>query len=209
MTRRRGHGFTLVELLVALFIAAIMFAMGYGAINQALRDRTQLAESQKRLTTVQTAMRLLVQDLSLVAPRPTRNPLSADSDPVLVSEPGNNANLITLVRSSWANPQGAQRPTLQKVRYVLEDRKLIREHWRVVDPLPGSEPVRRTVIDQVKAVRFRFMTAPPQRSWVPDWGATGSRPSTAPDIRNRPIAIEVTLDLEDFGELVRIVEVIG
>ena len=31
----RNRGFTLLELLVAMFIAAIMFAIGYGAINQA------------------------------------------------------------------------------------------------------------------------------------------------------------------------------
>ena len=37
-------GFTLLELLVALFIAAVIFAMGYVSINQGLRSRVQKCE---------------------------------------------------------------------------------------------------------------------------------------------------------------------
>lgn len=204
----RHYGFTLVELLVALFIAAVMFAMGYGAINQALRDRTQLADAQARLNAVQTAMRLLVQDFAQVAPRPVRSPLGADSEPVLRSAPGNNAELVVLTRSGWANPSGLlQRPTLQRVRYVLEDKKLYREHWRVLDVLPGMTPIRRTVIDRVKAIRFRYMDT--NRSWQQEWGTAGNGPSTLDVLRFRPIAVEITLELEDYGELLRIVEIAG
>jgi len=38
----RSRGFTLIEVVIAMFIAAIMFAIGYGAINQALIDRDAL-----------------------------------------------------------------------------------------------------------------------------------------------------------------------
>lgn len=206
-SRPSAAGFTLVELLVALFIAAIMFAMGYGAINQALRDRTQLAEGQARLTTVQTAMRLLVQDFAQVAPRPVRSPLGSDSEPVLRSVPGNNADLAVLTKSGWANPAGLPRPALQRVRYALEDKTLYREHWRVLDVLPGVTPQRRKVIDRVKTVRFRFMDM--NRNWLPEWGTGGNRPSTDQQLRVRPIAVEITLELEDYGELVRIVEIAG
>ena len=52
--RARSGGFTLLELLVAMFIAAIIFAMGYGTINQAVKNRTGLQEQQKKLLELQT-----------------------------------------------------------------------------------------------------------------------------------------------------------
>ena len=62
MTAMRARGFTLIELMVALFITAIVFAMGYGAVNQALNSRQSLEDRQARLLAVQTTMRVLAQD---------------------------------------------------------------------------------------------------------------------------------------------------
>ena len=59
----RLRGFTLIEVVIAMFIAAIMFAIGYGAINQALRDREALNVLQERVTEIQRGMRVVAQDL--------------------------------------------------------------------------------------------------------------------------------------------------
>ena len=67
-----GRGFTLLELLVALFIAAVMFAMGYGAISQAATSRDSLQQQQTHLLELQTAVRVLEQDFVQLAPRPVR-----------------------------------------------------------------------------------------------------------------------------------------
>ena len=68
-------GFTLIELMVAVFITAILLSMGYGAVNQALASHEALNTRQERLLAVQTAMRLLSQDFTQLAPRPVRQPI--------------------------------------------------------------------------------------------------------------------------------------
>ena len=234
----RGGGFTLIELIVALFITAIIFAVGYGAINQALRNHEQLKEHQSRLSEVQDAVRVMVQDFSELAPRPIRDQLgqnwlacittqsttapadtstNSDSDS---SAPDSSAaepdtddtdesdsapddggpDLVAFTRGGWANPAGIQRPTLERVSYRFAKGTLRRMHWAVLDSTEGTQPVRRDLLTHVKSVTFRFMND--SRQWVDQWPATGS--ST---LRSRPFAVQVTLELEDWGEIVRIVEV--
>src|SRR5215213_4073919 len=85
MINRSPQGFTLVELLIALFITAIMFAMGYGAVNQTLAHRGELEEQQTRLLAAQTAMRLFAQDFGQIVARPVREPVGTGWLPAVLS----------------------------------------------------------------------------------------------------------------------------
>jgi len=46
----RRAGFTLVEVMIAIFIAAVMFAIGYRALNQGLTYNETLKVSQARVS---------------------------------------------------------------------------------------------------------------------------------------------------------------
>ena len=46
---KRTRGFTLLELLVALFVSAVMFAIGYAGLAQVAANRAQILESQRSL----------------------------------------------------------------------------------------------------------------------------------------------------------------
>jgi general secretion pathway protein J len=239
----RSQGFTLIELMVALFITAIIFSIGYGAINQALRNHEELKEHQTRLSEVQTAVRTMVQDFSELAARPIRDPLgqnwlacfSAQSSDVLaggatpaaaassVSVSGSapaapddddsaddtdnspppddgGPDLLAFTRGGWANPAGIQRPTLERVSYRFAKGTLRRMHWTVLDDTEGSLPVRRDLLTHVKSISFRYMND--ARQWSTQWPAVG-----ASGLRSRPFAVEITLELEDWGHIVRVIEV--
>jgi general secretion pathway protein J len=233
--RSRRAGFTLIELMVALFITAIIFTVGYGAINQALRHHDELKEHQGRLSEVQNAVRAMVQDFSELAARPIRDPLgqnwlaciTTQSSDALSASPDASAttgsgsapaepddddednpppaddggpDLVAFTRGGWANPAGIQRPTLERVSYRFANGILRRMHWTVLDDTEASLPVRRDLLTHVKSVSFRFMND--ARQWTTQWPAVG-----ATGLRSRPFAVEITLELEDWGHIVRVIEV--
>ena len=235
----RSSGFTLLELLVAMFIAAIIFAMGYGTINQAVKNRIGLQDQQKRLMELQTTVRTMEQDFVQLVPRPIRDPVGGTYQAALVanatgsssgsslggssSSLGSNGALpiVALTRGGWTNPNGLQRPALQRVAYYFQDGTLQREYWTVLDPTQSSTPVKRDLMTHLKSVSLRFMDI--QSTQVPVQGATttqtvsqsGNWSLVWPPVNNagqdnrryRPIAVEITLETEDWGKIVRIVEI--
>ncbi|MEO7773718.1 MAG: type II secretion system minor pseudopilin GspJ [Steroidobacteraceae bacterium] len=203
---RRNSGFTLIELLVAMFITAVMFSIGYGAIKQAVNNRGFVESRQKRLLDVQTAMRMFSQDFTQLAPRPVRRPNAAGWLPAVLAD-GRNEALVSLTRGGWANPAGVQRAALQRVRYVLEDKTLYRESFRVLDAPLNAKPRRRALMDRVTSVKFRYRDE--GGTWRDQWPPASSITPTPQDLRVRPVAVEVTVDLEDWGKLVRLIEVAG
>jgi general secretion pathway protein J len=205
----RQRGFTLIELAVAVFITAIMFAIGYGAVNQAVKNREAIEQQQERLLAVQTTMRTIAQDVNQLALRAIRDPSGNGLLPVLVASGSNQQRLLELTRNGWANPAGVQRPALQRVVYLFEENTLRREYWPVLDPLLSTEPIRKDLCTGVKSVTFRYMDVSRQwrDTWPPATAVATTPGNTNINERHRPVAVEVTLELNDWGKVVRVLEV--
>ncbi|MFZ0551449.1 MAG: type II secretion system minor pseudopilin GspJ [Steroidobacteraceae bacterium] len=225
-------GFTLIELLVALFIAAVMFAIGYGAINQALQNRGTITRHQQSLVQLESAMQIMEQDFVQIAPRPVRDPggngylpCLQGSTPSDMSDSSDISNaptsstsdtddsdsdtatpLVILTRGGWSNPIGEPRTELERVAYVLDNGTLVREHWNVLDATLSSLPVKRNLLKHVRSASFQYMSM--TRSWVNNWppAATGGDGAQDSLFRMRPLAVQVTLDTQQWGRITRIFE---
>ena len=205
----RARGFTLIEVVIAMFIAAIMFAIGYGAINQALHDRDALNTSQERVTEIQRGMRVVSQDFAQATGRPARDTSGTGQLMPAMMANGNSDILVTFSRAGWSNPAGIQRPAEQRVRYRFRDGALVREHWLSMDPALNTEPRQRTLLTRVTAVEMRFLD-PVTRQWRTDWqsSSAGQVPPNAVSLSStRPLAIEFTVVFEDWGRVVRLFEI--
>lgn len=202
--RVRALGFTLLEVLIAVAIFVIVGALAMGGYNELVKQSDIVETSNKRSRQVQSAVQRIVQDFATLEPRPVREPLGESFRPALRAD-ARTEELAELTHSGWSNPAGLPRSTLQRVTYRIEENQLVREYGYVLDRTMSGEPARAVLLDNVERASFRFLDN--NRRWHEQWPPIGY---SAPDVlRVRPIAVEVTLELEDWGEIKRLVEVAG
>jgi len=201
---RRDRGFTLLEILVAIAILAVMSVMAYRGVSEARVAVENAGGHMDRLREVQRSMYLLTSDFRTLAPRPIREPIGDGFRAALRRDP-NAVTLVELSHAGWSNGAGTPRGTVQRVSYRIEDRTLIRDYWTVTDPTLANVPVSRRLLTQVDRIEIRYMNS--GREWVTQWPDLGSAGDLA--FRSRPRAVEITIVLADYGELRRVIEVPG
>lgn len=198
------QGFTLIEILVALAIFSMMAVMLFGGFI-AISDQVDWSRARAdRLRQIQTSMIYLSRDFSQLQPRPVRSELGEFKEASLSAD-ARNIILVTLTRGGWSNPAGVQRSTLQRVAYQLEDRKLVRLSWQVLDRLSGTEPQRIEILDEVDEVLIRYLDE--RLEWHESWPPLGSNDKVAAWLL--PLAVEINIELPDQGRIRRLLEVRG
>jgi len=195
-------GFTLLEVLVAMALFALMAAMAYGTLNQTLLSSDILSDRMDRLQALQRTVRTLSDDLQQLAPRPVRDELGDNYGPSL-STAFQSGFAIELTRGGWNNPMILPRSTMQRAAYRIEDGALLRYHWNVLDRTLSNEPVIVTLLEEVDSLRFRFFQT--DADFIEQWPPDNLNGPT--NVRLRPLAVEFVLKLENEDEITRLIEI--
>jgi general secretion pathway protein J len=190
--RPAANGFTLIEMLVALAV----FALIAGGAMLLLRFSVDAELSGKRTTERMAAERRFLSvwtaDLAQAAPRPARDEAGI-ARPAL--ETGGGV-ILRLVRSGWSNVDGTARPSLQKVEWRWDGKALVRAGYPFPDgaaPDPGSAMV---ALPAPPVLRFRTGDGVWHDRWEPQREA------------ELPVAVELLLPRPQ-GEPMRVVSLVG
>jgi general secretion pathway protein J len=189
----KHRGFTLLEVLLALVIFAVLSLSAYGVLQGVLRNDEVSRAKIARLSELQRAMATLARDLTQALPRPTRVNGETTSTVFqatrfqLDSEDG----AVLFTRAGWLNPGGMlRRSELQKVGYRLSQQTLERLTWRYPDAVTGTLPEAQPLLTKVTAFSLRFYK---NNEWQTQWLSPNELPA----------GVEITLTLADYGTIQR------
>ena len=190
---RGRHGFTLLEMLIALGVFAVIGLMssrilsGMVDLSDTVRDRSD------RLAELQRAIFIISRDVDQMTRRPVRDALGDSTAAIIVGEP-----LIEFTRRGWQNPLRSPRSELQRVAYTVADGDLVREFWPLLDRGPDTESIAQVLLPGVADVEFVAHTARGEefRYWPVAVGGDAEE--------NALEAIELRLEHAVYGRLVRL-----
>jgi len=193
-------GFTLLELLIASTIMAIMSIMAYGGLSNVMENSKASERALKRLQQVQQSISVISRDLTQLVPRAVRDEFG-NLRPALVA--GINVdNLVEFTRGGRVNPANLLRSTLLRVAYQFDDEKLVRLQWPQLDRAPATTARKTTLIDDVEEINLRFFDQKGRRH--EQWPPLNSATATSGGVVAELYAIEIIIKLNDWGEIRRL-----
>ena len=197
---KKQQGFTLLELLIASIIFAIMAVMAYGGLDNVMSNSKASQQALKRLQQIQQSVSVLNRDFSQIVPRSIRDEFG-NPQPYLSA--GNNIdNLVEFSRGGRVNPANLLRSSLLRIAYQFDDEKLVRLQWPQMDRAQETEAKKTILIDNLNEVTIRFLdqNAEWQEQWPPLNATVGAGSGNTTEL----IGIEIILDLKDWGEIRRL-----
>lgn len=197
--RGRQQGFTLMEILVAMAIFAVVGSISAALMSQVLANDERMGQRSQRLGEVQRAMSVLKRDLMQITDRPVRDMLGDSLPAVEIGSDG----LIEFSRLGWRNPLRSHRAEVQRVAYRMHEGDLQRTYWNVLDRSQDTEPLRQRLLTEVQGVEFLALDANGEEHSFWPLRAGG-------DAGGAPLAaVIMRLDCEPFGVVERIWLVAG
>lgn len=186
MTKQRG--FTLLEIIVALFIFSIVSIIIVSALHNVLTTQAATEKKGARLAELQIALLLLSRDIEQTMNRPVM-----EANGMLQGFTG-SSHTITFTHAGFFNPFGQlQRATLQRTRYEFKNNTFVRITWPALDIARLVNPDTRVLLRNVKELRFEYLDNAKhfQSAWPPSNQAQAIL----------PLAVRVSLTLNDWGEI--------
>ncbi len=205
---KTAAGFTLLELMVAISIFAIISLLTMGGLSNILDTQAHTEKSLQRLTHMQMVFTIMSRELRQISLRPVRDEYGA-FNPAISHKTSDDINGIEFTHQGRFTL--GDNVSLQRVAYYLEDRQLVKKVWQVLDRVEDTQPVKQTVLDNIDELDFSFYTIDisikksssgvavaleeiPWQHSIPD----------SPDIR--VAAVKISIRDKDFGEIYRIFE---
>ena len=179
------QGFTLLEILIALAIFAVMSMMAYAGLAAVLDARASTVPRAQQLAQLQTTLYLLNEDLSQVINRPIRDQLGS-SEPAFSIGRGNEILIFTRTVPSWST--NSSENNLLRVSYSLEKEALYRRVWTIPDRTQQTEYRRRKLL-VTQGVTIKGFSAKTKT-----WGEI---------VGEIPLALDISFKLDGLGSVHR------
>lgn len=190
-----SRGFTLLEMLVALAVFAVIGIISAQLLTQMISFTENAQSRGERLVDLHRSMEIMRRDFEQLTYRTVRDELG---------EPGYDVsmgigNLVEFSRKGWLNPNLRHRSEVQRVAYDLRGDRIYRMYWPVLDRSPDTIPVEQVIVKGV--IQANVIAIDQSGEELLFWPPTDI---TEEDIPPGLAAIKFEIETKDFGPMVYI-----
>ncbi len=190
---KKTTGFTLIEILIALTVFAVLATITSSSLYYAFNTRSRVAIQALHLNNLQLAVSIMQQDITQIVNRAIRGD-EMHLFPALV---GQN-QYLEFTRAGYTNPASREkRSTLKRVALVCEDKQLIHRTWSMLDTPQRDNYQDKVLLADIENCHFNYLNKNNQllHDWRPQQNAGD------PNAELVPRAIQINLNFKDWGEM--------
>jgi general secretion pathway protein J len=190
---KKLKGFTLLEILIALTIFAILATITSSSLYYAFNTRNLVNIQANRLNELQLAISIIQQDTLQIVDRAVRGNEMREF-PILVGQ----AEYMEFTRDGIVNPKSLEkRSTLKRVGLACLDGTLVHRTWESLDPTDRNKYEDRVLISNVDKCTFSYLNQHLQS--LPEWRAEAISEEQQSELF--PKALQINLTLKDWGPI--------
>lgn len=185
-------GYTLIEVLIALAVFAILAAMTGSVMHHAFTMKERIADVSSQMNRLQLALAMIEKDAQQATDRPVRIG-NLQQRQAFIGKPTE----MELTRSGLVNPQASEkRSTLKRIAYLCRQGQLIRRSWSRLDTPTPDRYEDAIILDNLKQCSLAYLNR--KRQMQAYWH---EKDMAKQDDEPLPVAIQLTLNVASLGEL--------
>jgi general secretion pathway protein J len=213
------RGFTLLEVMIALVISALIAVMAFQSLDAADKGAQRTNEVLDEINRLDRAWQIIAADL-----RHVQMPLANDQNALFQGESlrssGENADqpVLFFKRRGWVNFANLPRSDLQLISYRVVEGKLWRDFMpeynrALADIEMEDDAFHQLLLNDVDDLQLRFLhqgiitskgkSALEGREYADDWLQQWPD-SSLQGAGGLPLAVEITIDIKGVGPSVRL-----
>ena len=205
MRQRRQQGFTLLEVMVALGIFALIGTACYQLLHSLTLSRATLQVASNYRANVTRALLIIEQDMRHLIPRSVR---SEGSEKRLGAVSSSGNGVLEFSRSGFPVRHSTSRDNARRVSYRVEQEEagpvLYRVVYDALERVAASPSYRQALLAGVDDLGFRFMDK--DGRWMSAWPPAVEDKDYGEDrLSELPQAIEVAISLPQDKTLQRLI----
>jgi general secretion pathway protein J len=185
---KKNSGFTLIEILIALFIFTILAVLLTASLHNVITIQSGSERKAERLRQVQMGLLIMSRDIEQTINRPIIDASGKEEAAFAGTKTG-----FSLTHTGFANPEASH---LQRTAYAFNENTIVRTAWPVLDQAPKTKAYSRNLIENVSEASFEYLDQ--QGHFRENWPMEKDAEQTLPR------AVKINLTIKSWGHLTQL-----